>query len=84
MDYISIIGSIAGTLTTISFIPQVYKVVTTKQTRDISLWMFIIFSLGVACWLIYGILIDSLPIIIANAVTITLAIIILVYKLRYK
>lgn len=84
MDYPTIIATLAGSLTTIAFVPQVLKVIKTKQTRDISLAMFLVFALGVMSWLVYGILIDSLPIIIANAITFSLAMIILGYKLRYK
>ena len=84
VDYVSIIGSVAGTLTTVAFVPQVIQVVKTKSTRDISLGMFIAFTLGVVCWLIYGVLMHAAPIIIANAVVVVFAAIILGYKLKYK
>ena len=84
MDTTTIIGSIAGILTTLAFVPQVVQVVRTKQTRDISLLMFVIFTCGVLCWLIYGLLVDSLPIILANSVVFVLALIILTYKIKYK
>lgn len=84
MDYAQIIGSVAGILTTMSFVPQVVQVVKTKQTRDISLLMFLLFITGIFCWLIYGILMQSLPIILANTFTGALALVILFYKLRYK
>ncbi|OGI02571.1 MAG: hypothetical protein A2Y25_09700 [Candidatus Melainabacteria bacterium GWF2_37_15] len=84
MDCTSIIGTIAATLTTASFIPQVIQVVKTKQTRDISLSMFITFTIGVLGWLIYGILLNAMPIIIANLVVFVLTMIIIVYKLRYR
>jgi len=84
MNLIEIIGYLAAFFTTISFIPQVIKVVKEKQTRNISLQMYLIFSLGITFWLIYGILINSLPIILANSLTLTFSIIILSYKIKYK
>lgn len=84
MSYITILGLFAGTLTTISFVPQVIKVFKSKSTGDISLLMFVAFTLGVFCWLVYGFMIDDLPVIIANFITLILASTILVYKLIYK
>lgn len=84
MDYAAIVSSMAGILTVIAFLPQVIKIWKTKSTKDISLGMFIIFCTGVFLWFIFGILIKSLPVIITNAVTFTLASIILVLKLKYK
>ncbi len=81
---IEIIGYIAAFLTTFSFIPQVVKVIKDKQTRNISLQMYLIFSLGVSLWLVYGILIGAFPIIIANGLTLIFSVIILIYKLKYK
>jgi MtN3 and saliva related transmembrane protein len=80
----TIIGTIAAVLTTISFVPQAVMTLKTKHTHDISLVMYLLFSLGVAMWLIYGIQIESLPIIIANSVTLCLVVPILVMKLIYK
>lgn len=79
-----ILGMIAGTLTTLAFIPQVVKTWNSKSTQDISYGMFILFSLGVLLWLVYGIVLGALPIIISNAVTLALASIILGLKFRYK
>lgn len=79
-----IIGLIAATLTTVSFVPQVIKTVKDKDTKSISLSMYILFTLGVFLWLCYGLLTQSLPVICANAVTFVLALVILVYKLKYK
>ena len=81
---IEIIGYIAAFLTTFSFIPQVVKVIKDKQTRNISLQMYLIFSLGVSLWLVYGILIGAFPIIMANGLTLIFSVIILIYKLKYK
>lgn len=84
MNLITVLGLIAGTLTTISFIPQVIKVVTSKSTKDISFLMFLIFTIGVFAWLMYGLLISDLPVIIANFITFILSLIILIYKIRFK
>lgn len=77
------IGSIAAILTTGSFVPQVWRVWQTRHTKDISLLMYIFFTVGVSLWLTYGILLDSLPIILANAVTLLLAGMVLGMKLRF-
>jgi MtN3 and saliva related transmembrane protein len=77
------IGSIAGACTTLSFLPQLLRVWRRKSAQDISLSMFLLFSFGEACWLVYGIGLGSAPIIAANAVTLTLALAILTLKLRY-
>ena len=78
-----LIGSVAATCTTISFLPQLIRVWRRKSARDISLTMFLLFSFGVTCWLVYGIGIGSGPITAANAVTLALALAILILKLRY-
>jgi MtN3 and saliva related transmembrane protein len=83
METIDLIGSIAATLTTLSFIPQVWRIVKTRHTHDISLVMYIAFTSGVALWLAYGILLGSWPIIIANGITVCLAGAVLVMKLRF-
>jgi MtN3 and saliva related transmembrane protein len=77
------IGSIAATLTTTAFIPQAWKVWRTNHTTDISLGMYILFTMGVALWLGYGILLESWPITIANSVTLVLAGIVLAMKIRF-
>ena len=78
------IGFFAAFCTTFSFFPQAVKVWKSKSTKDISLYMFIIFTIGVFSWLVYGIIISDLPIILANAVTLILSLFILICKLRYK
>ena len=82
--YINVIGGIAGTFTTIAFFPQVIKVVKTRSTKDLSLVMFIIFCIGVFLWIIFGILLGSVPIILANLITWICSIIILCYKIKYR
>ncbi|MEK9132932.1 MAG: SemiSWEET transporter [Patescibacteria group bacterium] len=79
-----LIGSLAGACTTLSLVPQVIKIIKTKSTKDVSLGMFVIFTLGVGLWLVYGFLVASIPIIIANSATFVLATIILVCKQKYK
>ena len=83
MTLTNYIGSAAATLTTIAFIPQAWKVWRTKHTADISMGMYILFTLGVALWLAYGILLESWPIIIANAFTLALAGAVLAMKNKF-
>jgi MtN3 and saliva related transmembrane protein len=78
------IGLVAAAFTTISLLPQAIKVITQKQTRDISLSMYIIFTSGVLLWLVYGVLTKDMPVILANSVTFVLSFIILVLKIKYK
>ena len=85
LDFIlKYIGYFAAFCTTFAFFPQALKVWKTKSTKDISLYMCIIFTIGVFSWLIYGIVISDLPIILANVATLILSIFILIYKLKYK
>ena len=84
MDFVSVIGFIAASLTTVSFVPQVVRVWRSRSTRDISLPMFLVMALGIVLWLIYGALIGDWPLIIANVVTLILVLMILFFKLRYK
>lgn len=78
-----LIGSVAATLTTIAFVPQAVKTWRSRHARDLSLSMFLIFTLGVVFWLAYGLLIGAWPIIIANTITTALSGSILFFKLRY-
>ena len=80
---IETIGTVAGILTTVSFFPQVIKVIKTKSTHDLSIWMFSLFSTGVFLWIIYGACYHSIPIVIANTITLFCAMIILGYKIKY-
>ena len=80
---IDFIGYAAATCTTISFLPQLIRVVKLRTARDISLGMFSIFSAGTAMWLTYGLLSHSTPVAAANGVTLVLSISILVLKLRF-
>jgi MtN3 and saliva related transmembrane protein len=82
--FINTIGLLAGLLTTVAFVPQVMKIYRNKSGRDISARMFTMFSIGIALWLYYGVLLQSLPIILANAVTLVLTLAILALKVRYS
>lgn len=84
MNYVAIIGFIAATFTTASFLPQVIRIHRTRKTHDLSLLMYVILYVGILLWIIYGIFLKSLPIIIANSVVIVLCLYILVMKIRYK
>ena len=83
MTHIEIVGSMAAFFTTIAFVPQVIQTWKSKHARDLSLGMFSMFTTGVVLWLIYGLLIGSWPISIANTVTTGLAGTILYFKLRF-
>ena len=78
------IGSCAAILTTASFVPQAWHTFRTRDVIGISLSMYTLFTLGVALWLVYGILLLAWPIIIANTITTSLALLILLMKLRYR
>jgi MtN3 and saliva related transmembrane protein len=78
------VGLIAGLLTTMAFVPQVWKIYQTKSGKDISARMFSIFSLGIVLWLVYGILLGSVPLILSNIVTLVLSLAILALKIRYR
>jgi MtN3 and saliva related transmembrane protein len=80
---ITLLGIFAGTLTTIAFLPQLLRVWRSKSAKDISLTWLVTFTAGVSLWLLYGLLLGQVPIIIANAITLGLTLVILAFKLRY-
>ncbi|PKD42746.1 SemiSWEET transporter [Rhodohalobacter barkolensis] len=84
MELMTFIGLAAGFCTTAAFLPQVIKTWKSKSAKDLSLGMYSIFCTGVLLWLIYGIMISDLPIILANAITLILAVSILFFKLTFK
>lgn len=84
MNLTDIIGTLAAVLTTASFLPQAWHTFKTKDVSGISLGMYSVFTTGVACWLVYGLLLQAWPIVIANLVTLSLASTILIMKLRYQ
>jgi MtN3 and saliva related transmembrane protein len=77
------VSAIAATLTTAAFVPQALHIIRHKETKAISLLMYVVFASGVALWLAFGILIDNWPIIVSNAITLVLALAIVGMKLRY-
>lgn len=78
-----VLGFIAATLTTVAFLPQALKIIRTRDTRAISLSMYVTFTVGIALWLGYGVALNSWPMILSNAVVLPLAATILTFKLRY-
>ncbi|MBE7414066.1 MAG: SemiSWEET transporter [Deltaproteobacteria bacterium] len=84
MDSITFLGLLGGTLTTASFFPQVVKTIKTRSTKDVSFAMFLLLSIGITIWIIYGIKIGSIPVVIANSVSLVFSLIILILKLVYK
>ena len=83
MDAVTALGLTAATLTTCSFVPQLTKVWRTKSAEDLSYGMFGAFSAGILLWLVYGLVRDDLPIIVANGITLVLSVAILVLKVHY-
>lgn len=83
-ESIDILGYIAATLTTIAFLPQVLKTWRSRSAKDVSLVMMITFSVGVFLWLLYGLAIQAMPVILANATTLILALLIVILKIRYR
>ena len=79
----NLLGYAGATLTTGAFVPQAIKIIRSRDTRAISLWMYLIFTLGVLLWFYYGVALKSWPIMIANAITFALAAIILALKVRH-
>ncbi len=77
------IGAVAAVLTTVAFVPQALKVIRERDTRALSLGMYVLFTAGVALWFVYGLMIRSVPVCAANGITGVLSAIILVLKLRH-
>jgi MtN3 and saliva related transmembrane protein len=84
MNTIQLLGLAAGCCTTIAFLPQVVKTWKSRSAKDLSLSMFSIFCIGVALWLVYGFMVQDIPVIAANMVTLMLASTLLFFKLRFK
>jgi MtN3 and saliva related transmembrane protein len=79
----TLVSAVAATLTTVAFVPQAIHMIRFKETRAISLQMYVVFASGVALWLIFGVMIWNWPIMAANAITLALALTIIRMKLRY-
>ena len=84
LNYIEFFGFSAALLTTIAFLPQLYKTWKTKSADDVSLIMLILFIIGLICWIIYGLKINSLPILVANIITFIFNFSILILKINYS
>lgn len=78
------IGSIAAVLTTFAFLPQVIKVIKTKDTESIALGMYLMQVVGIGLWLVHGLAIQDMPLIAANSISLILSATILTYKIKYK
>lgn len=78
------IGSIAAVLTTFAFLPQVIKVIKSKDTESIALGMYLMQVVGIGLWLMHGLAIQDLPLIAANSISLILSATILAYKIKYK
>ena len=83
LQYTSLVGTIAAVFTTVAFIPQAYHSYKTRDLSGVSLPMYSIFTLGVALWLTYGLLLVDWPLIISNAITLALSLLILILKLKH-
>lgn len=84
MDYLKLLGLAAGTITSITFLPQVIQIYKTKSARDISINMLALLILGVSMWLVYGIFVKDVAIIYTNLMVLTMSLIMLYFKWRFK
>jgi MtN3 and saliva related transmembrane protein len=84
MDYIKILGLAAGTISSITFLPQVIRIWKTKSAKDLSLNMLGLLILGVGMWLAYGLLVKDVAIIYTNSMVLTMSLIMLYFKFRFK
>ncbi|WP_245829822.1 SemiSWEET transporter [Thalassospira alkalitolerans] len=83
LTFETVLGLVAGSLTTLAFLPQVVRTWRTRSTADISLVMFLVLCSGIALWLVYGLVRGDWPVIIANGLTLVLASTILFFKIRH-
>ena len=84
INYIDVFGFLAALLTTIAFLPQLYKTWQTKSADDVSIVMLILFITGLICWIVYGLKINSIPILVANLITLIFNLSILILKVTYS
>ena len=84
MNYINILGYLAGILVVISLLPQAIKSWKTKSTKDISLTRYVIYIIGLVLWIVYAIIIENGPVALMNSIGLILALSILYLKLKYK
>jgi MtN3 and saliva related transmembrane protein len=79
----TLVSGLAAILTTAAFLPQAIHIIRHKETRGVSLLMYVAFAAGVGLWLVVGVMIGNWPMIVANAITLLLALVIVALKLRY-
>ena len=84
MAALEILGLLAGTITSITFLPQVIKVWQTKSAKDLSMLMLLLLMLGVILWLVYGVILMNVAIIYTNSMVLAMSLILLFFKLKYK
>lgn len=84
MDFIQLLGLAAGTITSITFLPQVIQIWKTKSAKDLSVGMLLLLLLGVSAWLVYGILVMDAAIIYTNSMVMTMGLIMLFFKYKFK
>ena len=84
MSGITLLGLVAGTVTTVAAVPQVVKTWRTKHARDISIWQPVLLTVGMTLWLIYGLLLEDLPLIVANSFSIVCYLLLIVMKISYR
>jgi MtN3 and saliva related transmembrane protein len=84
MAPIEILGLVAGTITSVTFLPQVVKIWQTKSAKDLSVMMLLLLMLGVVLWLIYGLVVMSAAIIYTNSMVLAMSLIMLYFKVRFK
>jgi MtN3 and saliva related transmembrane protein len=84
MSWIDYVGLFGAFLSSVTFVPQVYRAWQTKSTGDLSIWMILILLGNVSTWLFYGIIKNDMAIIIANSIILTLSLVLLYFKLTFK
>ncbi|MBC7108456.1 MAG: SemiSWEET transporter [Methanomassiliicoccales archaeon] len=84
MDNWTLLGLLAGFLTTMGFVPQIVKGFRTKKMEDVSSGMLLLLGIGMFLWMVYGILIDSLPVIFWNAIALSLNVVLIALKMKYQ
>ena len=84
MEAITILGLVAASLTTACFVPQAIKIIRSKETKNISLLMYICLCTGVVLWFVYGLILKNAPLMMANSISLLLSATILGYKIKYK
>ncbi len=84
MTLIDIIGFLAGIFTSINIIPQIIQTIRTKKVEDISIWMFIIYDIGLFLWVSYGVLITSYPVMIMDGIAFLTSMFMTYMKIRYS